>query len=156
MYLLILVSTVTGSVSISAFASLVAILIGIACSAVGLKICAITAEIKKYESIVNKKQKKKNKKKKDDQIVLFGKTKSKTIEVLISKALSGSDISQDDFISVNHVLKENNVMKEAFKIVVKNEYVWWTKRCWSWEKGSLIVIWSQSILYLDTERIILK
>ena len=144
MYLLILVSTVTGSVSISAFASLVAILIGIACSAVGLKICAITAEIKKYKSIVNKKQKKqkKTKKKKDDQIVLFGKTKSKTIEVLISKALSGSDISQDDFISVNHVLKENNVMKEAFKIVVKNEYVWWTKRCWSWEKGSLIIIWS--------------
>ena len=61
MYLLILVSTVTGSVSISAFASLVAILIGIACSAVGLKICAITAEIKKYETIVNKKQKKKKK-----------------------------------------------------------------------------------------------
>ena len=43
MYLLILVSTVTGSVSISAFASLVAILIGIACSAVGLKICSKNA-----------------------------------------------------------------------------------------------------------------
>ena len=40
-------SAVTGCVSISAFASLVGIPISIATSAVGLKICAITAGIKK-------------------------------------------------------------------------------------------------------------
>ena len=46
-HLFILVSTVTGYTSISAFVSLVAIPVGITSSAVGIKICAITAEIKK-------------------------------------------------------------------------------------------------------------
>ena len=53
--LLILVSTVTGFLSISALASLVAIPVGITISAVGIEICAITAEIKKYKWIVKKK-----------------------------------------------------------------------------------------------------
>ena len=43
---LILVSTVTGCVSISVFASLAGIPIGITSSAVGLKICEIPAGIK--------------------------------------------------------------------------------------------------------------
>ena len=48
-YFLILDSAITGCVSISAFASLVGIPIGITSSAIGLKICAITAGIKKLE-----------------------------------------------------------------------------------------------------------
>ena len=58
-YLIILASTVTGCVSISAFASLVAV--GIASSAIGIKICAIIAGIKKCNSIL------KNNKKKHDK-----------------------------------------------------------------------------------------
>ena len=46
-HFLILVSAVTGCVSISAFPSLVGIPIVITSSAVGLKICVITAAIKK-------------------------------------------------------------------------------------------------------------
>ena len=45
-HLLILVSRVTGCVSISALASLVAIAVGITSSAVGIKICTITGGIK--------------------------------------------------------------------------------------------------------------
>ena len=52
-----LVSTVTGCVSISAFASLVGIPIGFTSSAIGSKICVITAGIKKYKSIIKKKKK---------------------------------------------------------------------------------------------------
>ena len=48
----ILGSAITGCVSISAFASLVGIPIGITSSAIGLKTCAITAAIKKYKSII--------------------------------------------------------------------------------------------------------
>ena len=44
-YLLILISTVTGCVSISTFASLVGIPVGITGSTIWLKICAITAGI---------------------------------------------------------------------------------------------------------------
>ena len=44
---LVVVSTVTGYVSISAFVSLVCVPVGIVSSTVGIKICAITAGIKK-------------------------------------------------------------------------------------------------------------
>ena len=47
-HFLILASTITGCVSISAFASLVGIPIGITSSTIGLIICAITARIKKH------------------------------------------------------------------------------------------------------------
>ena len=45
-HLLIWISTVTRCISINAFASLVGISIGITSSAIGLKICLITAGIK--------------------------------------------------------------------------------------------------------------
>ena len=48
-HFVILVFTITGRVSISAFAFLTGIPIGITSFIIGLKICAITAEIKKYE-----------------------------------------------------------------------------------------------------------
>ena len=47
-HFLIIISTVTGCVSISVFASVVGIPIGIMSSAIGLKICVLTAGIKKY------------------------------------------------------------------------------------------------------------
>ena len=53
---LILGSTITECISISAFASLFGIPIGITNSAVGLKICPITAAIKKYKSIIKKRK----------------------------------------------------------------------------------------------------
>ena len=90
--LLILSSTVAGCVSISAFASLVCVPVGIMSSAVGINICAITAGIKKYKSITKKKKKKHNK------IVLLGKDKLSTIEVLIYKALIDSYIIHDEFV----------------------------------------------------------
>ena len=82
--------------------------IGITSSAVGIKICAITAGIKKYKSIIKKK-------KKYDKLVFLGKVKLNTIEVLISKALIDSYISHDEFVSVNNVLREYNEMKEKIK-----------------------------------------
>ena len=83
-HFLILGSTVTGSVSISVYASLVGIPIGITSSAIGLKIFVITAAIKKYKLIIKKK------KKKPDKTVLLAKFKLNRIEFLISKALIDS------------------------------------------------------------------
>ena len=57
-HFLILGSTTTGCISISAFASLVGISIEITISAIGLIICAITAVIKKQKSTIKKKNKK--------------------------------------------------------------------------------------------------
>ena len=88
---LILASKITGCVSISAFASLVGIPIGITSSAIGLNICTITAGSKVYKSINKKKKLKHNK------IVLLAKSKLNSVEVLISKALIDSVISHDEF-----------------------------------------------------------
>ena len=106
--MLILVSTVTGCYSISSFASLVCVPAGITSSVVGIKMCAITAGIKKYNSIIKKN------KKKHDKIVLLGKDKLNTIAVLISKTYSY--ISHDEFVSVNKVLREYNKIKK-YKIL---------------------------------------
>ena len=68
----------------------------------------ITAGTKKYKSIIQK-EKKRNK------IVLLAKNKLNVIEVLISKALIDSNISHDEFASVNNVLKEYDDAKEEIK-----------------------------------------
>ena len=57
----ILPSTITGCISIFAFASLVGIPIGIRSSAIGIKISAIAAGIRKYKSIIKKEKKKHDK-----------------------------------------------------------------------------------------------
>ena len=77
-HLFILASAITGCISMSGFSSLVATPLGITKSAVGKIICPTIAGIKKYKSIMKKK------KKKYDKIVLLGKDKLTTIEVLIS------------------------------------------------------------------------
>ena len=60
-HLLILASKLTGCVSISAFASLVAIPVGISSTAVEIKVSAITGGTKMYKSIIKKKKKKRDK-----------------------------------------------------------------------------------------------
>ena len=67
-HFLILASTFTGCVSISAFASSLGIPIGIASSAKRLKLCAIAAGNKKYKSMIRKNTKK------HDKIVLLAKS----------------------------------------------------------------------------------
>ena len=64
---LVFVSVVSGCVSISAFASLVGVPVGISSFVVGLKIYAIAAEIKNFQYIINKKRKN------NDKIVLLRK-----------------------------------------------------------------------------------
>ena len=54
-------------------------------------------------------------KKKHDKIVLLGKTKSDTIEVLISKALIDSYISPGEYVSVDSLSKEFNEMKKEIE-----------------------------------------
>ena len=98
-HFLILAATTIGFISISTFASLLGILLGITSSAIGLKICAITAGIKKYKSVIKKK------KKKHDKIVLLTKAKLNSIEVWIFKALIDSNISHDEFILIKNALK---------------------------------------------------
>ena len=99
-HFLILASTITGYISISAFASLIGIPLGITSSAIGLNICAITAGIKNYKSVIKKN------KKKHDKIVLLVKSKLNSIEASISKALINSVISHNKFVLIKRKYNE--------------------------------------------------
>ena len=68
-HFLVFASSVSGCDLISALGSLVGVPVGTARSAVGLKICAVAAGIKKYNLIYIEKEEK------HDKIVLLGKTK---------------------------------------------------------------------------------
>ena len=82
--------------------------IRITSSVIGLRISAVTAGVKKYNSIFKKKKKKR------DKIILLVKTKLYSIEDLISKAWTDSYISHDEFFSVNYELKGcNDIKKET-------------------------------------------
>ena len=76
-------------------------------SAIGLKICAVAAGIKKYQAII--------KKKKHTKRVLLAKSKLNSIEVLSSKSLIDPSISHDEFVLINNVLKENANMQDEIK-----------------------------------------
>ena len=103
-HLLILASTSTSCVSVSAFASLLCVPVSIASSAVGIKLCAITAEIKKYKSIIKKREKKKH-----GKTVLLGKDKLNTIELQIQLNCDHT-VAWEDFSIIgresNHYLLE--------------------------------------------------
>ena len=102
-------SAISGCISISVFASLLGIHIGITKSAIRLKICAIATGIKKYKSIIKKKKNKHNK------IVLLAKSKLNNIKVLFSNASIDSNKTHDDFVLINNVLEEYGDMKGEIK-----------------------------------------
>ena len=109
----ILAATITGCISISTIASLIGIPIGVKSFAIGLKICTITAGIKKNKSIIKKK------KETHDKIAILAKSKLNKLEVLISKAFNDSVISHDESALINNVRKEYNNMKKEIKNLVK-------------------------------------
>ena len=78
-------------------------------SAIGLKTFAITADIKKYKSIIKKK------KKEHDKIEFLRKSKSNNIKIL--KASVDSNISHDEFLLVNNALIEYDNLKGEIKNV---------------------------------------
>ena len=84
-------------------------------SAIGLKICAITAGIKNYHSIIMKRKMER------DKSMSFEKPKSNSRELSVSKPLIGSVISNDEFVLINNVLKEYNEMKKKKKIERLNQ-----------------------------------
>ena len=110
-HFLILASTITRCISVSDFASLIGIPVGITGSAIGLEICAITAGIQKFKSISKKKRKKHRKR------VFLEKSRLNKKEILSSKALIDSVISHDQFVLINNALKlsRNERRNQKFK-----------------------------------------
>ena len=77
-------------------------------SGIGLKTYVIAAGIKRYKSILKKR-------KKHNKIVSLAKSKLNIIEVSISSALINSNVSHDEVVLINNVLKEIYDMKDEIK-----------------------------------------
>ena len=99
-------------------------------SAIGLKISVKTTGIKKYKSIIKKKRKK------HDKILLLSKSKLNSKEFFISKDLINSNISHEEIVLINDVLKEfydvnegiqNSNDKYKFKLYVETVPFYWLK-----------------------------
>ena len=80
-----------------------------------MRIFEITAGIKKCKSTINKN------KKKHDKIVLLANYELNSTEVLISKTLIDSNISHDEFLLINNVLKKNYDINKESKIPITNK-----------------------------------
>ena len=83
--------------------------IGITSSIIELKIWAIAGGIKIHKSIIKKNKKKHNKK------VLLAEYKLNSTKILNSKVLIGSNITHDEFILINNVLKDYEDMGKKIK-----------------------------------------
>ena len=83
--------------------------IGITSSIIELKIWAIAGGIKIHKSITKKNKKKHNKK------VLLAEYKLNSTKILNSKVLIGSNITHDEFILINNVLKDYEDMGKKIK-----------------------------------------
>lgn len=63
----------------------------------------------------------KKEKERHDKIKLLERIKLNTTEVSVSKALSDSEMSFDEFLYVSNVLKEHNVIKQPIKYPNSNK-----------------------------------
>lgn len=111
--MLIVVSDITGFVSISVFLALfIDILIVTEISSVGLKVCTITSAIEEYKfnySIIGKTRKNSIVTIKSNTINL------NTIKVMLCNVLTDWNINLYEFVLLKDILKEYNVMNGAFK-----------------------------------------
>ena len=71
-----------------------------------IKYCAVNVGIKKYKSIIKKR------KMKHYKLVFLAKSKWNRTKVLFSKDLIDRNISHDQFVSINNMLKVYDDMKE--------------------------------------------
>ena len=104
--ILIILSALTGGVSICLFTSIVRAPVGIASASFTLTFSLTTGIVKKLLSTTR------NKKKKHDKIFMLAKSKLNSIETLISEALIDMEISHEEFVTILKKKDEYEKMKE--------------------------------------------
>ena len=108
---LIVLSATSGGVSIILFTSIVGAPVGIASASFTLIFSITTGIVKNLLSITR------NKNKKHDKILMLAKSKLNSIETLVSQALVGMKIIDEEFIMILKEKNEYEKMKENLKNV---------------------------------------
>ena len=110
---MIVLSAISGGVSIISFTSIVGAPVGIASASLTLIFSPTTEIVKKLLNITR------NKKKKHDKILMLAKSKLNSVETLISQALIDMEISHEEFVTILNEKDKYEKMKN--NLMSKNE-----------------------------------
>ena len=111
--ILIILSAITGGVSIFSFTSVIGAPVGIASTSFTLIFSLTKGIIKKLLSTTRNK--------KHNQILMLAKSKFNSIETLISQALNDMEISHEEFITIFKEKDRYEKMKENISDKIENE-----------------------------------
>ena len=107
----LIVLSVTGSISIPSFSSVIGAPVGMTSASFSLSCSVITGIVKKLLKATR------NKKKKHNKIVMLAKSKSNSIESKISEALINNEISHEDFMTIINEEKKYEELKESIRMM---------------------------------------
>ena len=113
--ILIILSATADGVSLFSFTSVIGAPVEIASASFTLMFSITTRIVKKLLNITR------NKKKKPDQILMVAKSKSNSIETLISQTLNDMEISHEEFITIYKEKDRCEKMKENTRDKNENE-----------------------------------
>ena len=104
-------STLSGSISIASFASVIRVPAGIIGASLGFTFSITSGFVKRYLKTIR------NKKKKHNKIVMLARSKLNSIENKISKALVDKEISHEDFETIISEEKKYQELKESIRMM---------------------------------------
>ena len=107
---LIALSVVTGSISVSSFATLIGAPVGMMSASCSLTFSITTEFVKKFLKTTR------NKKKNHSKIVMLTRSKLNSIESKISEALINNEISHEDFMTIINEEKKYRELKESIRM----------------------------------------
>ena len=112
--ILVVISATTGGVFIFSHATIVEAPVGIASAGFNIVFSLETEIIKKLLSTTR------NKKKKHDKILMLVKSKLNSIDILVSQALTGMEISHEEFITILKEKDKKMKLKKMWGMWVRN------------------------------------
>ena len=111
MNLVIVLSVTTGTISITSFATVIGAPVGITGASFCLAFSISIGIVKKLFRTTR------NKKKKHDKIVVFARSKLKSIERKISEALKSNGISHEDLMTIINEEKRYRELKKSIRMM---------------------------------------
>ena len=108
---LIVLSVVTGSISIASFATAIGVLVGIMSASCSLAFSITTGFVKKFLKTIR------NKKKKHNKIVMLARSKLNSIESKISEALINNEVTHKDFMTILNEEEKYRELKESIRMM---------------------------------------
>ena len=112
---LIILSAISGSISVASFAIVIATPIGIASASFSLAFLLSTGLVRKLLKMAR------NKKKNLNKIVMLGRSKLNSIESKISEALINNETSHENFVTIINEERNYRELKETIRMMKSQE-----------------------------------